>query len=67
MYTPDRAINPPSFYEDEQPEVETVVCEYCGEHHNKEYSNSLTEDWDVDGMVDVWVCDNCLHRYRKSK
>ncbi|MES2592359.1 MAG: hypothetical protein V4608_10770 [Bacteroidota bacterium] len=58
-----KLATPDSYFEKEI-EIETVICEYCGDHHNKENSTSFSEDWDMMGMVDVWVCDGCVRKYK---
>ena len=47
-YTPDREINPPSFFEREEDVKETFQCKLCGE--------DVEEDPEREGSV----CDWCL-------
>jgi formylmethanofuran dehydrogenase subunit E len=42
MYTPDREINPPSFYEKENPLM--VTCENCGQEIKEEDSIKINDE-----------------------
>jgi len=59
MFTPDREINPPSFYEDSEPELEN--CPMCYNPFEKENLFRLEM-----GSKE-FVCSKCLHDYHNQE
>lgn len=61
MYTPDREINPPSFYMDEP---ETFTCYCCKDECEIDYSYEVIE---IEEEEIQMVCSRCYNKYYRKR